>query len=164
MLGAASGLAAGMMIAAISFQIRDLAQTETPTAIVFYFSLFGALVLLPMQPFEMTPHTGYQWLLLIGLGMFGTIGQLLLTGALRFGAVTSVVVMDYTALIWTTLYGWRVFNQLPPATIWLGAPLIVAAGLVLAWQEHRKASAASHAKSRHNQATLADLSVTLSDS
>ena len=47
---------------------------------------------------------------------------------------------------------------------WLGAPLIVAAGLVLAWQEHRKASAASHAKSRHNQATLADLSVTLSDS
>ena len=52
-----------------------------------------------------------------------------MTAALRFGAVATVTVMDYTSLIWTALAGWLVWNHLPPLTTWLGAPLIVVAGL-----------------------------------
>ncbi|MGZ3259568.1 MAG: EamA/RhaT family transporter, partial [Croceibacterium sp.] len=59
------------------------------------------------------------------------------TAALRFGAVASVIVMDYSSLFWATLYGWLLFDSLPPASTWLGAPLIMAAGLVIAWREHR---------------------------
>ena len=43
----------------------------------------------------------------------------------------------YTSLIWTVLAGWLVWNHLPPLATWLGAPLIVAAGLVVLWREHR---------------------------
>ncbi|HZV09409.1 MAG TPA: EamA/RhaT family transporter, partial [Novosphingobium sp.] len=49
----------------------------------------------------------------------------------------SVLVMDYTSLVWTTLFSWLAFAQLPSAATWAGAPLIVAAGLVIAWREHR---------------------------
>ena len=136
-LGATAGLASGFMIAVISLQIRDLGRTEPPTATVFYFALFGTAMMAPLLPFFITHHTGQQWLMLLAMGTAGTVGQLLLTAALRYGTVASVVVMDYTALIWTTLFGWRVFAQLPPATTWLGAPLIVAAGLVITWREHR---------------------------
>ena len=59
------------------------------------------------------------------------------TQALRFGEVSSVIVMDYSSLIWATLLGWCVFERLPPAATWLGAPLIIAAGLIIAWREHR---------------------------
>ena len=52
---------------------------------------------------------------------------------LRFGTVASVIVMDYSGLFWATLYGWALFAMLPPASTWLGAPLIVAAGLIIAW-------------------------------
>jgi len=45
-------------------------------------------------------------------------------------------VMDYTGLIWVTIYGWLVWDQLPTAATWFGAPLIVAAGLIIAWREH----------------------------
>jgi drug/metabolite transporter (DMT)-like permease len=45
--------------------------------------------------------------------------------------------MDYSSLVWATLLGWWVFDKLPPASTWLGAPLIVAAGLLIAWREHR---------------------------
>ena len=85
----------------------------------------------------------WTWLLIALLGLIGTFGQILLTTSLRFGAVASVVVMDYSAIIWTTLFGWKVFHQLPPASTWLGAPLIVAAGLVIAWREHRLSVARS---------------------
>lgn len=136
-LGAAAALGAAFMIALISIQIRDLAQTEHPLTIVFWFAAFSVVPLAAAMPFVMTGHTAYQWALLGGLALFGLLGQFLLTAALRFGAVASVIVMDYSSLIWATLFGWWVFDRLPPATTWLGAPLIVGAGLLIAWREHR---------------------------
>ena len=140
-LGALAGIGSGLMVALVSLQIRELGRTEAPMATVFYFALFGTLFMAPVLPFVMTHHSGAQWLMLLALGASGTIGQLLLTGALRYGSVASVVVMDYTALIWTTLFGWRFFDQFPPASTWAGAPLIVAAGLLITWHEHRQMKA-----------------------
>jgi drug/metabolite transporter (DMT)-like permease len=136
-LGAAAGLGAGLMVAIISFQIKDLSRTEESISVVFYFALFGALMMAPLLPATMTQHSAGQWLLLLALGLAGAIGQLLLTAALRHGAVASVIVMDYTALIWATGYGLLIWDQLPPATMWVGAPVIVAAGSIVAWRESR---------------------------
>lgn len=137
LFGAAVALAAAFTIALISIQIRDLSRTEPSLTIVFWFSAFSLPLLALAMPFVATAHTPYQWSLLAGLGLFGLLGQFLLTAALRYGAVASVIVMDYSSLIWATLLGWWVFERLPPAATWLGAPLIIAAGLVIAWREHR---------------------------
>ncbi len=139
LLGASIALSAAFMIALISIQIRDLGQTEHPLTTVFYFSAFSTPVLLLAMPFVAQAHTTREWLLLGGLALFGILGQFFLTAALRYGAVASVIVMDYSALIWATLFGWTIFDRLPPATTWLGAPLIVGAGVVIAWREHRLA-------------------------
>ncbi|MXO74934.1 EamA family transporter [Altererythrobacter aerius] len=136
-LGAAVALGAAFMIALISIQIRDLAQTEHPLTIVFWFAAFSIVPLGIAMPFVMTAHTPYQWMLLGGLALFGLLGQFLLTAALRYGAVASVIVMDYSSLVWATLFGWLVYGLLPGASMWLGAPLIVGAGLMIAWREHR---------------------------
>jgi drug/metabolite transporter (DMT)-like permease len=135
--GAAVALSAAFMIALISIQIRDLARTEHPLSIVFWFAAFSVPVLAVAMPFVMSRHTAYEWTLLAGLALFGLLGQFLLTAALRFGAVASVIVMDYSSIVWATLFGWLVFDRLPPATTWFGAPLIIGAGLLIAWREHR---------------------------
>lgn len=142
-LGTVAGLGAGLMVALISFQIRDLGRTETPAAIVFYFALFATLMLLPFLPFTMTAHSAEQWLILLALGTTGTLGQVLITAALRHGAVVSVVVMDYTSLIWALLFGWMIWGRLPASATWLGAPLIIGAGLIVLWRERRLAMALS---------------------
>lgn len=135
--GAAISMGGAFMVALISIQIRDMNRTETPLAIVFWFAAFTTPVAGLFLPFVMTSHSAADWGLLLVIGLFGGLGQLLLTAALRFGAVASVVVMDYSALIWATLYGWSLWDQLPTAATWIGAPLIVAAGLIIAWREHR---------------------------
>ena len=56
--------------------------------------------------------------------------------------------MDYSGLFWATLYGWLWFNALPPASTWLGVPLIVGAGLLIAWREHRLARPAERTAAR----------------
>jgi drug/metabolite transporter (DMT)-like permease len=137
LLGAAAGLGSGLLVAVVSFQIKDLARSEPPIAVVFYFAAFGSLLMAPLLPFVMTSHTAFQWLLLLGVGVIGTIAQLFLTASLRFGSVASVIVMDYSALIWATLYGWLIWDHLPPTATWLGAPAIIAAGITIAWREHK---------------------------
>lgn len=139
LFGAAVALAAPFMIALISIQVRDLTKTEDALTIVFYFAAFTVPVLALALPFVMSPHTAYQWGLLGGLALFGLLGQFLLTAALKYGAVASVIVMDYSSLLWATLFGFWFFDRLPTAALWVGAPLIIAAGSIIAWREHRLA-------------------------
>jgi len=134
--GALVALSAAFMVALISIQVRDLSRTEHPLTIVFYFSAFTTPLLALGMPFVAQGHSIQQWLLLGCLALAGLIGQFLLTASLRLGAVSSVIVMDYSALIWASLFGWSVFGDLPPTAIWIGAPLIIGAGIIIAWREH----------------------------
>ncbi|MGB7406882.1 MAG: DMT family transporter [Pontixanthobacter sp.] len=142
LFGAAVALAAPFMIALISIQIRDLTTTEPPMTIVFYFAAFTIPVLALFLPFVATSHDLYQWGLLGGLALFGLLGQFLLTAALKYGAVASVIVMDYSSLLWATLFGFWFFDRLPTAYLWIGAPLIIGAGSIIAWREHHLATIA----------------------
>ena len=135
--GALVGLAGGVMVGITSLQIRALGRTEASTTTVFWFTLLSIPVLALALPFVITPHDLTEWLLLAAIGTLGGIGQLAMTASLRFAPVSTVVVVDYTALIWSTLFGWLVWNHLPAPATWLGAPLIIASGLYIVWREHR---------------------------
>ena len=63
--------------------------------------------------------------------MVGVLGQLLLTASLRYGKVSTVIVMDYTGLVWSALLGWLVWDYLPGIAMLLAAPLIVSAGIIM---------------------------------
>ena len=134
--GALVGLGGAFMIALISIQVADLNRTEKPLTIVFYFALVSAPICALALPWTMKAHSSFEWGLLLAIGLVGSVGQLLLTAALRFGKVASVIVMDYSALFWATLYGWLIWDTLPGPWTWAGAPLIVAAGLIITWREH----------------------------
>jgi drug/metabolite transporter (DMT)-like permease len=134
--GVAMASFAALLNGLITVQVRDLGRTEHPLTTVLLFSAFSTAVLAPLQLVYGQAHPPVVWLMLLGCGLFGFLGQIGLTAALRFGGVASVTVMDYTGLIWSTLAGWWVFDHLPPATTWLGAPLIIAAGLIVLWREH----------------------------
>lgn len=133
--GAAVALGGAFMVALISIQVADLGRTENSVTIVFWFAALSSPVLALALPFVIQPHDTTGWLLLLAVGLFGTLGQLMLTAALRFGAVASVIVMDYSMLFWATLYGWLIWDAFPPASTWLGVPLVIGAGLVIAWRE-----------------------------
>lgn len=136
-LGALIALGGAVMTALITIQVRDLARTESPMTIVFWFSLISMLPLGLALPFVMTAHGAGEWALLIGLGLLGAVVQLSLTGALRLAPVAVVTPMDYSSLLWSIACGWFFFGTLPAETTWVGAPLIVASGLFIAWREHR---------------------------
>ena len=133
--GIAVGLAAAFMVALISIQIQDLNKTEGSTSIVFWFCLLTTPEAALALPFVGKAHSPETWLLLGGIGLSGAAAQLLLTNSLRYGSAATVIVMDYTALLWATLYGWQVFDELPAPTTWIGAPIIILAGSIIVLRE-----------------------------
>lgn len=135
--GALAGLGAALIVGIVNYQIRDLGRTEQAIAVTFYFSAFGMPMAALGLPFTGAGHWGTLWPLLVAIGLAGTAGQLLLVASLRRGAVASVIVMDYTSLIWAAFYSWLVWDTFPGPATWLGAPLIIGAGLLIAWREHR---------------------------
>ena len=133
--GALVAIGAAFMVALVSIQIRDLAQTENSVVIVLYFALFTLPFLFAWSLFDGWTSDPVDLAILIAIGVAGTLAQVLLTLALRFGQVASVIVMDYVSLIAAAFYGWYLFANLPPASLWLGAPLIIAAGVIIVVRE-----------------------------
>lgn len=151
--GALVGLTSALIIGIISIHLRDMGRTEAPATTVFYFSFLSSMMLLALHLAPLPPHvsqmvawgpsghSGHQWLLIAGLGLCGGLGQIALTASLRYAPISTVVGMDYTSLIWSTIYGWAIWGVLPSSWTWAGAPLIIASGLYIAFREHRLAIA-----------------------
>ncbi len=134
-IGVAVALIAAAMVATISFQIQDLNTTETPWSIIFWFTALSSPVLLLAMPFFAGSHDRETWLIIFAMALCGALAQILLTSSLRFGSAAVVLLIDYTSLLWAIYYGWRIFDRAPPPTLWLGAPLIIGAGVLIAYRE-----------------------------
>lgn len=136
-LGAAVGLSSAFMIACLSLLIRQLGKTEHAATTVFYFSVLSVPILAPFLFWFGQDHDMTGWFYLVTLGIIGGIGQIALTASLRWAPVSMVIAMDYSALLWSTLFGYMFWEHLPPTATWIGAPLIIASGLYIAWREHK---------------------------
>src|SRR3546814_13664000 len=79
----------------------------------------------------------YQWQRVGGRGLSGGGVEVSLTGALRLAAVAVVSRRGYSALVWRIACGWFFCGTFPAEATWIGAPLIGASGLFIAWREHR---------------------------
>jgi drug/metabolite transporter (DMT)-like permease len=135
--GAVAGIAAAFLTAVVSILLRQIGRTEHPFATVFWFAALSTVALTIVFAVDHHPLAPSVWPWLVAIGVLGNLGQLALTASLKHGPVSLVVPMDYSSLIWATLYGWLLFAVLPEPATWLGAPVIVASGLYILWREHR---------------------------
>lgn len=138
-LGALVGLSSAIMISFTALQIRDMGRTEAAMTTVFWFSALSVVPIGLLLPYFASSHDAYEWLLLAGIGILGGIGQIGVTAALRLAPVATVMGMDYVALIWSTLFGWLIWSQVPGPATWIGASIIIGSGLYIALREHRLA-------------------------
>jgi drug/metabolite transporter (DMT)-like permease len=121
--------------------IKIMSRTESSLTIVAYMGIFlGLFSIFPAlwvwQPFGLNT---LGWLVLIGL--FGTIAQMTLSQALKETDPTALMPFDFLKLIWTALIGAWFFAEIPDVYTWIGAAVIFASGLFIAFRE-RQANAA----------------------
>ena len=111
---------------------------EHAITITFYFSatsmICGAATAVAGWPMP----TGEQWLFIVLVGLFGVFGQLMLTYSYRYAEVSTIAPLDYVNLLFAVAFGYYFFAEVPHWSMWIGAPLVIAAGLVILWREYRR--------------------------
>ena len=136
-LGIFAALSAALMHATLQIILRYLGSYESPETISFYFFAIGiVLAALPMPFLAVTP-TLAEIPLLLGVGLSGTAAQWLLSIAFRHARAAIVTVFNYSSIIWSTLFGWMIWNDWPMPTVITGAIIVIASNLLIIWRESR---------------------------
>lgn len=136
-IGAIVVLASAVSGAAAQVYMRGMVKTEHTAAIVFYFSVTASLISLLTIPFGWVVPSPKVALMLIGAGLFGGVGQLLLTSAYRHADVSVIAPFQYAAMLFALIFGYFLFDEVPTATMLAGAVLIMLAGGLIIWRENK---------------------------
>ena len=132
-LPALMGLASGFGAGAAYTYVRKLGMNgERGPVIIMFFSLFSCLVCLPFMIFDFHPMTLRQLIILLGAGACAMGGQLTITAAYTFAPAKEISIFDYTNVIFTSIWGFFAFGELPDSISICGYVIIIMMA-VLKW-------------------------------
>jgi S-adenosylmethionine uptake transporter len=133
--GGAIGLLSSVVSAMAYMQVRNLGQMGEPEyRVVFYFSLtttcagfIGTL----LENGVSTPFHAHTWhsFLLLAIGVPALCAQMAMTRAYRLGKVLVVANLQYTGIIFSSLWGMLLWGDVFDWHVWLGMAVILASGI-----------------------------------
>ncbi|TCS64066.1 DMT family transporter [Varunaivibrio sulfuroxidans] len=114
---------------------RLLSRTENTLSLVFYMLLGDIVVMGTLLPGYWTPPSVRDLAWMMGLGIITTGAHFSLVYAYSRAPVAVVSPFDYTALFWATVFGYVFWGDIPTLGVWIGALLVVAAGVYVVYRE-----------------------------
>jgi drug/metabolite transporter (DMT)-like permease len=133
MLGVCSALIEG----ALMVHNRVFTHQESGGAILLYQTIFSLLTCAILLPWVWVTPTMKDTFIMLALGLGGGLGQYLVIKAYRFAPARILAPMIYTPMLWSTVYGYIFFAESPTKTLFIGAGLIIASGLIVMYLENR---------------------------
>lgn len=124
------GLLGAMLAALAKVAIRSMSASESSQRIVFYFAVISTVVTLPAALMDWRPVPMAAWGWLVVLGIVASAGQLALTKGYRSAPTGTIGVYAYSAILYGAVMGWLFWDEIPLWSTWVGAALIVLAGLI----------------------------------
>jgi drug/metabolite transporter (DMT)-like permease len=126
------GLISGFLAGIAYINVKQLGMLGEPAPrTVFYFSLTASAGSGVWMLFDtvhaITPH-GFA--ILLGLGGTATLAQLAMTHAYRTGNTLVVGSLAYSTIVFASLFGMLLWNEVLPLSSWLGMTLIIAGGVL----------------------------------
>ncbi|MEA2872220.1 MAG: hypothetical protein QOH67_2196 [Hyphomicrobiales bacterium] len=133
-LPALIALVGSVIYALLMITTRALRETNGTVLIATQF--LGALVFgAATTPFGWIMPSTFDFLFIGSLGIASLFAQFCVIRSLKLASASVVVPYQYTLILWSVLFGWAMFGELPEAHTIAGAAIIVAAGLYIFWRE-----------------------------
>ena len=141
--GTLVAIAAAVLSAIVSIQIKQLSATEPADRIVVMTTLLWVpMSLLPALWVWEWPR-GIAWLWVVAAGFLGTGGHMLWTRALKLGDVSALTPISFMQLPVVAVAGYLLFDEALDRWTVLGAGIIFAANAYIAHREARLARRAA---------------------
>jgi len=127
------GLFSGVMAAFAYIHVRRLGRLGEPEwRTVFWFAVvcvLGASLLTSLDGGWHVPAASEHVGLLLGVGLFATLGQLAMTRAYRKGDTVVVAAFAYSTVVFGGILDTLIFNMAMPISAWIGMLITVLAGI-----------------------------------
>lgn len=122
---------ASLAAALSNLQVRHLTFTNKSLTIVAWYFLIALVpsTILTIGSFKMPDLN--QSMILLGIGLSGSIMMMLNTQAYRYLNAATVAVYEYTVILWTAIFGWFLFGEAISFYSVIGAFLIVCGGVAV---------------------------------
>ncbi len=75
---------------------------------------------------------------ILGLGLLSGIVGYLITQAYRISNASAVAPFEYVAMVFGLFWGWAIFGEWPAPIVFVGAAVVVSAGIYVVWRERRQ--------------------------
>ena len=143
-VGAVLVLVGAATFAASVIILKHLVRTESTVTVTIYMSVVVApATLIAAIPFWQTPTLAQLGLMAVMAGL-GTGGFLLFTQAFKEAEVTVLAPVNFTGLIWSAIFGYFAFAEIPDAWTWVGGAMIFSATSYIAYRERRRQGRSQH--------------------
>jgi drug/metabolite transporter (DMT)-like permease len=128
------GLTSGFLASIAYLNVKQLSATGEPDwRVVFYFCLICTVISGVLLFFyEVHAVTLRGAAILLAIGACATIAQLALTRAYRIGKTLVVGSLAYSTVVFASVLGLILLEEVLPWSSWLGIAIIIAAGLFAA--------------------------------
>lgn len=131
LLPAIGGFFGGMGAGAAYTCLRKATQLGARSQIiVLCFSCFSCLFTIPFILADFVMPTARQLILLILCGLCGAGGQFSITAAYSFAPAREISVYDYMQVIFSAVFGFFLFDQIPDLYSFIGYVLIIGMAVV----------------------------------
>ncbi|MCH8177175.1 MAG: DMT family transporter, partial [Proteobacteria bacterium] len=135
-----SSLVGAAGAAAVMILLRLLSRSDSTDTIMTYGALGVGLVMILPGIYFWQPPTSSEWYLLAAVAVVSYFGQRCNIFAYKHGEASLLASLDYVRLLWATLFGFLVFDQLPGLPTWFGAAIVVVAAIFTIYREMRRKS------------------------
>ncbi|SHJ03438.1 DMT family transporter [Wenxinia saemankumensis] len=139
-LGHAAALVCAFGGSAASIIVRKIGADERPVVLMLYpmlanFVLMGGALAFFYEPMPIA-HLG----VIAMMSVLGWVGGLAMIAAYKAGEAAVVAPMQYSQIVWATIFGLIFFGETLDRTTMIGAGIIIASGLYIVFRESRGAS------------------------
>lgn len=130
-------LGAAFLWAVAMILMRTISKSESSLVLVFSINVFYVVVLGAISlPFWVAMDAS-EIAVVVATGFIGAAAQYALIDAARAVPASVLGTVEYSALCWSFIFGFLFYQEQPAPVVFVGAGLVIAAGLVLAWSERR---------------------------
>lgn len=123
--------------AASASLIRILSKTDKNYLISFYYTAGLTLVSLFLDPLTWKIPLFKDCLLLISIGIIGSLGNIIITEAYRKSEISLITPIKYLNLIFAIVFGYFLFNEVPEYSTLIGSVFIIVSTVIIFIRERK---------------------------
>ena len=111
--------------------IKKLTTTDTNYCIIMWFTITSTILSLPLSIINWIWPTTQDFILLVIIGILGSLGHSFAIFGLRLSDATYLLPIDFSRLLWTSILGFFIFNEIPEIWTIIGALFILFSTCIL---------------------------------